>query len=630
METSFPVAVSVKIEDGVESDERNGNVSTNEMKSSAGPQMATEAASHSPQNVLPLASSLDESFLIGVPPEKAVLASYPPGCLVLHISTSDTPSLVTFGIVQSVLIDLMSRLFVYRVAPTDTGTGYTFLSPESQLQWSPSCKVWAFVSPNGADQSVWKPCIVLTAYQPSPQSPPLFSLQNDEPSGTGALFHGIPKHCIKYRPVNSESPNGEEPAVGVAPIVVNEGPVPHAPAPGRMPLGRPVVNENFASPASAKIFVPQEPVMNQVPAPRASAEIFVPQGSDMNDKPASRAARRLSLVSNYSTQSRTSETMPTRFTPAATRPSDTEIERPSAKRAKTNQGLPSPMGFAGNNEEGATPVGSVVQFPTSSEEAVNRELSARRRSKTQVTAAEEEYANDEMIEQEDLSTVDFVIPGCVFDDDTIIGTYIIQPHSFLSLADTQSCALFWLSGFVVRNWKMIKRETNCKIDAFSRGKEPGQMRMYLQLTGPREQITTAQRAVERSLVSLVDKDERGRALYYMALANKHRNKSDNTEQQIVFQYCCHLKKPGMKHMLHQKLPKDFEEIIGFVIGKNGGRKRQIEYETKCKIEINVDCDKPHFIIYGDTNAVVRECGWRLKEIVKQGRLCAQKQGRLRR
>jgi hypothetical protein len=428
MATSFPVAVLVKLEDGVESDELNDNVSTNQMKSSAGPQPAGEAASHRPQNVLAPAPSLNESFLVAVPSEKAVLAPYPPGCPVLHINSNGIPPLVTFGVVQSVWIDLTSRLFVYRVSPT--GTGNTTLSAESQLQWAPSCRVWALLPSNPSnvtDQFVWKPCIVLTGYQPSPQSPPVFTLQVDGPSGTrtGSLFHGIEKQYTLYRPVDSGAPTGEELAVAFVPPVVNEGPVQHAPAPGFVPQGRrPVVNETSASHASAERFVLQGPVMNEEPASRASVERFVPQGPAMNEEPASRAPRRLSLVSNYSTQSRGSESMATRFTPAATRPSDTEIEQPSAKRVRTNERRPSPMGSAGNNKQVSTPVGSVVQVPVSSEQAVNRELSARRRSKTQATAAEEEYASDERSEEEDMSTVDFVIPGCVFDAETIKGRHL--------------------------------------------------------------------------------------------------------------------------------------------------------------------------------------------------------------
>jgi hypothetical protein len=150
------------------------------------------------------------------------------------------------------------------------------------------------------------------------------------------------------------------------------------------------------------------------------------------------------------------------------------------------------------------------------------------------------------------------------------------------------------------------------------------MRMYLELTGTQAQIMAAQHVVEKHLVALTDEDERGRALYYMALLNKHRSKSDK----VVFQYCYHRDKPGMKHMLQQALPKNCREIIGHMNGIKGVCKKKVEKETKCKIEINPDCDKPHFVIYGDTDTDVRECGLRVTELLKQGKALAQKQGRL--
>ena len=148
--------------------------------------------------------------------------------------------------------------------------------------------------------------------------------------------------------------------------------------------------------------------------------------------------------------------------------------------------------------------------------------------------------------------------------------------------------------------------------------------MYLQLTGTRQQTTAAQHAVERNLVALVDEKEKGRVLYFMALLNNHRKNYGN----VVYQYCYHHKKPGMKYMLCKRLPEDCQEIIGYVIGKKGRKKKELETNMECKIDINVECDKPYFVVYGDTFSDVRECEKQVYELLKEGRQYRQGQGRL--
>lgn len=128
--------------------------------------------------------------------------------------------------------------------------------------------------------------------------------------------------------------------------------------------------------------------------------------------------------------------------------------------------------------------------------------------------------------------------------------------------------------------------------------------------------------MERYLVDLVDEKEKGRVLYFVALLNSHRIKHGK----VVYQYCYHHEKPGMKYMLCQMLPRDCQEIIGYAIGKKGRRKKDLEKETMCKIEINVDCDKPHFVVYGNAVTDVRECGKLVHELLKQGRQLRQRQG----
>ena len=214
-ETPSPSATSVSFATLKEADSTDSNSKDDGVKKAhAPPQVAVEAATDVQCSIPPAASiqgALNSSSLLSLPPEKASMTSFPPGCPVLHVDTTASPPVVTMRKVESVSVDLSSFAFSYHVT-SNTGGDDAIIAPESQLQWTPSCNVWAYVTSETGP--AWKPCIVLTGYQPTPQSVPLFSLQ--EVGSTGSLFHGIPKEYVCYRHAGSMAPVSEEPS-GMAP-----------------------------------------------------------------------------------------------------------------------------------------------------------------------------------------------------------------------------------------------------------------------------------------------------------------------------------------------------------------------------------------------------------------------------
>lgn len=131
-------------------------------------------------------------------------------------------------------------------------------------------------------------------------------------------------------------------------------------------------------------------------------------------------------------------------------------------------------------------------------------------------------------------------------------------------------------------------------------------KMHLELDGTPEDAFLAVTTIERLLVGTLDYEEKGRALYYFALLNEHREK--NMHNKVVRQFCCHLNKEMMKFMYVKRLPKNYEEIIGILIGKNGSRKNRMMKDTQCKIDINTnETPNPHYVIYGDTEENVAQC-----------------------
>lgn len=154
------------------------------------------------------------------------------------------------------------------------------------------------------------------------------------------------------------------------------------------------------------------------------------------------------------------------------------------------------------------------------------------------------------------------------------------------------------------------RETNCQIrfKAYCENTCRGNLawKMHLELDGTPENVYFAITTIERLLVATLDDEEKGRALYYFALLNEHREK--NNHNKVVRQFCCHLNKEMMKYMYVKRLPKNYDEVIGILIGKNGSRKKGIMKNTQCHIDINTQgTQHPHYVIYGDTEENVVEC-----------------------
>lgn len=140
--------------------------------------------------------------------------------------------------------------------------------------------------------------------------------------------------------------------------------------------------------------------------------------------------------------------------------------------------------------------------------------------------------------------------------------------------------------------------------------------MHLEVNGTPDDVYRAIIAIERLLIRTLCYEEQGRALYYMALLNEHRRK--NANHNIVRQFCCHFVKEEMKYMYAKRLPENYENIIGICIGKNGSRKKKIENNTECKIDINLkDTQHAHYVVYGDNEEDVVECTRQIEGVLKE-------------
>lgn len=86
--------------------------------------------------------------------------------------------------------------------------------------------------------------------------------------------------------------------------------------------------------------------------------------------------------------------------------------------------------------------------------------------------------------------------------------------------------------------------------------------MHLEIERTRENARHTIIEVERLLVSTLHYEDKGLALYFMALLNEHRLK--NTHNKVVHQCCGHLKHmtKAMKYMYASRLPENYKEIIG--------------------------------------------------------------------
>lgn len=171
-----------------------------------------------------------------------------------------------------------------------------------------------------------------------------------------------------------------------------------------------------------------------------------------------------------------------------------------------------------------------------------------------------------------------------------------------------------LLDFSTENVNNIVHDTHCQVHLkFEKGDRSirKSRAICFQLRGTQEATTKAIRSLERSLVATLDPHEKGRALYYMALLNGHRQK--NSRNKVVRQYCYHLENEGMKYVYVDRLPGD-QKVIAMLIGRGGCNKKRIMKDTHCHIEINTSSSDPHYVAYGNCETNVVECFERIEEI----------------
>ena len=170
-----------------------------------------------------------------------------------------------------------------------------------------------------------------------------------------------------------------------------------------------------------------------------------------------------------------------------------------------------------------------------------------------------------------------------------------------------------------RNAGILKQQTDCQI-RLRVDETDRQTKMYFRLSGTKLQVEAALEALEHCLVAADDFYTKDRTLYYLALLNNHRRKSEN----VVHQFCCN----GAKRWMQCKnLPNDFRNIIGILIGKNGSNKKRIMKETGCNVEINTNCTYPHVSISGNAADDVRKCVLEIEERLKSARKVKEQERR---
>lgn len=143
--------------------------------------------------------------------------------------------------------------------------------------------------------------------------------------------------------------------------------------------------------------------------------------------------------------------------------------------------------------------------------------------------------------------------------------------------------------------------------------------MHLELEGTEENKYRAIIEIEQSLVATLHYEDKGVALYYMALLNDYRPK--NMQTRIVHQHCPHLKrmKSTMKYVYVCRLPDNYNNILGFLLGKSGSKKRRIMETTGCFLDFNLKCFHPHYCIYGDHEENVIKCIREMEENLKEAK-----------
>ena len=143
--------------------------------------------------------------------------SFLPDALVLYKNDTSMDDQIKRGLVESVSIDLSpeksSQDYFYNVS-FENGTTTT-IAGESQLQWAPSCPVWA--KPIMSDPELeWKSATVVGSYQDTCDSEPMYSIMV---AGSGALFHGVSGDCIRYKQSEGTIPATIQPTNTAASVV---------------------------------------------------------------------------------------------------------------------------------------------------------------------------------------------------------------------------------------------------------------------------------------------------------------------------------------------------------------------------------------------------------------------------
>jgi hypothetical protein len=450
--------------------------------------------------------------------KQASLTSYPPGCPVLHVNASAIPPVVTIGQTQSVAFNMAARELQFCIIPAHGGEA--IVASESQLQYAPRCPVEATVNDDTGPTT--RQASVLTSYQPSPTSVALYSVQED--GACGSIFHGIPKESIKYRP---------NVAAGIVP--------PAATAIAAVAAATTNVS-GTSSPSDG---------LTKTGQSQGAFSYLGHSDQSASNQYAQEVDDAMSISFGINSPAKRSIVKARKVSPDV-----------PAKRRKSNEGVSivSPSENEGMNREVYTPRESQSGGRDASPEPSKRKQSptAKRESSDDVspvtaTSMTSHTWKGDHLDKCTTACTKFIIPSC----------------SFRVVA---------IKEFFAENGDTIMRETNCRIcfktqlQSASRGNNL--WHMHLEVDGAPDDVYRAIITIERLLVRTLCYEEQGRALYYMALLNKHRHK--NTHNKVVRQFCCHLNKEDMKYMYVKRLPRNYEEIIGICIGKSGSRKKRIE------------------------------------------------------
>ena len=389
--------------------------------------------------------------LLELPPAKAMLAPFPPGCPVLYMDTKKDPLIVSKGVVGSVSIDLTpgsSRDFFYNIARRREPC---VIATESHLQWAPSCRVW--VKPPGTiPGQEWKAAVVRGSYQESATAPPLYSVQEVEP-GTG-LFHGVEKDSIQYRrrlslPPRIESVGQQTETMPASNTTTSKASIPPPVSLDSHPLVFSTPTRALGSASDNQVSLDQSP-----PAP-------------CTDRAQAQATTAVSPLNGLLSASQHNTAIPAVkrsldvVRHASSNPRSTDIQQKSSKRAKPSPDLhngsrmitPEALAEAGNTEaRGKGPsMSSSVQANKKRraekyaggperENSATRPESRRELSRAFSTVSSEGHAAADALRmsetvvvgntsgREAIMTTDFVIPSACFDADMIKGKVLICQH----------------------------------------------------------------------------------------------------------------------------------------------------------------------------------------------------------